>query len=203
MAYFLIYSKEYIKRSENMHYDTMNFLLFFLIYGFLGFLLETVFRSFANRKLYISRGFLTKGFCPLYGICGVLIIEIFNLCELTLHNPLYALIGATLGSIAAVTLLEYITGRVLDRVFHCKLWDYSQYPFNLHSYICLEFSLLWGIVALLLVNYLHPVMELFLYAIPYNIRAAATIMILSIVFVNASYNMRKMLNGGGHSLRRI
>jgi uncharacterized membrane protein len=186
-----------------MHYDTMNFLLFFIVYGFLGFISETVFRSLADRKLYISRGFLTNGFCPLYGICGILIIEIFILCELTIHNSLHALIAATLGSIGAVTPLEYIAGRILDRVFHCKLWDYSQYPFNLHSYICPEFSLLWGILSLLLVNFVHPVMEVLLYAIPYNIRVTAIIMVLSILFVNASYNMRKILYGEGHSLRKV
>lgn len=177
-----------------MHFDIMNFLSFFLVYGALGFLLETVFRSLADRKVYISRGFLTKGFCPLYGISGIIIIEIFTVCELSISNPLHALIGATAGSMAAVTLLEYITGRILDRVFHCKLWDYSAYTLNLHSYICLEFSLLWGILALLLDNFVHPVMEVLVYAIPYNIRLAAVVMLLSMLYVNASYNARKMYN---------
>lgn len=177
-----------------MQYDAMNFMLFFLIYGFLGFLLESVFRSIADRKIFISRGFLTKGFCPLYGICAILIIEIFILCELSISNFLLALMGATAGSIAVVTLLEYITGRMLDKVFHYKLWDYSTYPLNLHSYICLEFSLLWGILALLLANFVHPVMEVLVYAIPYDIRAVAVIAFLAVLFVNAAYNMRKMYN---------
>ena len=175
-----------------MQYDAMNFMLFFLIYGFLGFLLETVFRSIAERKAFVSRGFLTKGFCPLYGICGVLIIEIFILCELSINNYLWALIGATAGSIAAVTLLEYITGRTLDRVFHYKLWDYSAYPLNFHSYICLEFSLLWGILALLLANFVHPVIEILVYAIPYDVMTAAVIVFSAVLFINATYNMRKM-----------
>jgi len=195
--------KNTCKGVGNMHYDIMDFFLFFIIYGFLGFLGETVFRSLGEGKLYISRGFMTRGFCPLYGLCGILIIEIFILCELMIHNPLYALMGATLGSMIAVTLLEYVTGRILDRVFHCKLWDYSQYTFNLHSYICPEFSLLWGILALLLVNYIHPVIEVLVYAIPNDIRTGGTIMILSVLFVDTSYNMRKILYGEGHSLRRI
>ncbi len=173
-----------------MQYDAMNFMLFFLVYGFMGFLLETIFRSISDRKIYISRGFLTKGFCPLYGICAVLIIEIFTLCELSINSSLLALISATVGSIAMVTLLEYITGRMLDRVFNYKLWDYSAYPFNLHSYICLEFSLLWGILALLLSNFVHPVMEVLLYVIPYNIRIIFTIVFLSMLFVNASFQLR-------------
>lgn len=173
-----------------MQYDAMNFMLFFLIYGFLGFLLETVFRSISDRKVYISRGFLTNGFCPLYGLCAVLIIEIFVLCELSINSSLWALISATVGSIFTVTVLEYITGRMLDRVFHYKLWDYSAYPLNLHSYICLEFSLLWGILALLLSNFVHPVMEVLIYAVPYNIRSIFTIIFLSLLFVNASYQIR-------------
>ena len=174
-----------------MHYDIIDFLLFFLVYGFLGFLLESVFRSFADRKIFISRGFLTEGFCPLYGICGVLIIEIFTLCELSINNPMWAIISATAGSIAVVTFLEYITGRMLDRVFHYKLWDYSAYPFNLHSYICVEFSLLWGIVALLLAYFVHPAIQVLVYAIPYNSRTIAAVILLSIIFVNVSFTIRR------------
>ena len=175
-----------------MQLDIMNFLSFFLVYGALGFLLETVFRSLATGKVYISRGFITNGFCPLYGISGIIIIEIFTVCELSIVNPLHALIGATAGSMAVVTLFEYITGRMLDRVFHFKLWDYSGNTFNLHSYICLEFTLLWGILALLLVYFIHPVIEALVDAIPYNIRTLAVVMFLSMIYVNASYNVRKM-----------
>ncbi len=176
-----------------MRYGAMDFMLFFIIYGFLGFLLETVFRSLAEKKKYISRGFLTKGFCPLYGVCGILILEIFTLSQLTINNNLWALIGATVGSIAVVTLLEYITGIILDRVFHLKLWDYSNNYLNLHSYICLELSLLWGVLALLLANFVHPVMEVLVYAIPYNIRYISTIIFLAALFVNVAYNMRRMV----------
>lgn len=174
-----------------MHYDAINFLLFFLIYGFLGFLLETVFRSLADGKLYISRGFLTRGFCPLYGICAILILEIYTLCELTYKGTLTILIIATGASMSLVTLLEYISGRMLDRVFHFKLWDYSSNPLNLHSYICLEFSLVWGILALLLTYFVNPVMEVLIYAIPYNIRTIIAISLLSAVFVDASYEARQ------------
>lgn len=175
-----------------MQYSTMNFMLFFLIYGFLGFISECVFRSFAEKKLFISRGFLTNGFCPLYGICAILIIEIFTLCELSISHRLWSIIAATIGSIGIVTLLEYITGRFLDKVFHYKLWDYSQNPLNLHSYICVEFSLLWGIVALILSNFVHPIIEILVYAVPYDIRVIFTIASLAILFVNASLNIKKI-----------
>ena len=175
-----------------MQYDAKSYIMFFLIYGFLGFLLETIFRSITGRKIFISRGFLTNGFCPLYGICGILIVEIFTLCELMINSTFLTLLSATLASIIAVTFLEYITGRMLDRVFHFKLWDYNQNLLNLHSYICLEFSLLWGIVAIILSNFIHPLIEIFVFAIPYNIGIPISVAFLSVLFVNASYNLRLM-----------
>ncbi|NLJ58707.1 MAG: putative ABC transporter permease [Tissierellia bacterium] len=174
-----------------MHYSIVNIIMFFLIYGFLGFLAESIFRSIAEKRLFISRAFLTNGFCPLYGLCGILIVIIFTLCELTINNTLWALILATVASIITVTFLEYIVGRVLDRVFNCKLWDYSSYYLNLHSYICVEFSLLWGIVAIILSNFIHPAMEVLVYAIPYEVRNFISTIGISILFVNASYNLRQ------------
>lgn len=174
-----------------MQYNARNLVLFFLIYGFLGFLLESIFRSITEKRVFISRGFLTNGFCPLYGICGVLIVAIFTLCELTIDSSLWALIIATIISIFTVTFLEYITGIVLDRVFNYKLWDYSGYILNLHSYICLEFSLLWGITSIILSNFIHPLMEILVYAIPYQVKSNISIFCLSVLFINASYNLRQ------------
>jgi uncharacterized membrane protein len=166
--------------------------MFFLIYGFLGFLLETVFRSIVDRKKIISRGFLTNLFCPLYGISGIVVVQIFTWSEITMDSRLTALIIATIGSILAVTILEYTTGRVLDRVFHFKLWDYSQYPFNLHSYICLDFSLMWGIVSIILASVIHPLMEITVYAIPDTSKLIFLYFAFSILITNASYNVRRM-----------
>lgn len=175
-----------------MQYDIINLLFFFIIYGFLGFLLECTFRSFINKKLVISSGFLTGYFCPLYGICGLAIVQIFTLCEVILDSRLSALIIATLGSIAAVTFMEYVTGRVLDRVFHHKMWDYSDLPFNLHSYICLDFSLMWGIVALILANIMHPLIEVAVFSFAVPLKSAAVFLILATLIVEGSYNMRKL-----------
>jgi uncharacterized membrane protein len=109
-----------------------------------------------------------------------------------MDSRLTALIIATIGSILAVTILEYTTGRVLDRVFHFKLWDYSQYPFNLHSYICLDFSLMWGIVSIILASVIHPLMEITVYAIPDTSKLIFLYFAFSILITNASYNVRKM-----------
>ncbi|HAQ42196.1 MAG TPA: hypothetical protein DCM73_16130 [Clostridiales bacterium] len=175
-----------------MQYNLINLSMFFLIYGFSGFLLETVFRTIAERKVVISRGFLTNMFCPLYGISGIAIVQIFTLSEISINSRLAALIIATIGSILAVTFLEYAVGRTLDRVFHYKMWDYSHLPFNLHSYVCLDFSLMWGIAAIILASIIHPLVEIAVYAIPETTKLIVLYFISSALIINASFNMRKM-----------
>lgn len=173
-----------------MQYNIIDLLLFFIIYGFSGFLLETSFGSLVNRKLTIRGGFLTNYFCPLYGLCGVFIIQIFTLSEITFNSRFNALFLATIGSILAVTFLEYIVGRLLDKVFHHKMWDYSEFPLNLHSYICLDFSLMWGILALILSSFIHPLIEFGVLALNDSLKYNLIIIVSAVLTVNASYNYR-------------
>ena len=43
----------------------------------------------------------------------------------------------------------------MDKCFHARWWDYSDKPLNFHGYICLEFSLIWGVCVLLAVRLLQ------------------------------------------------
>lgn len=174
-----------------MQYSLIYLIMFFLIYGFGGFVLESTFGTIVNKKRTRREGFLTNYFCPLYGLCGVLIIQLFTICEISLSNRFIALLAATISSIAAVTFFEYVVGFTLDRIFHHKMWDYSENYFNLHSYICLEFSLIWGIVAITLSSFIHPIIVIIVLAIPETIAYSIVSLTLSIIIVNSSYNIRK------------
>lgn len=177
-----------------MYYNVADFLLFFLIYGFAGFVLESSYGSIVSKKLSVRGGFLTNYFCPLYGICGMVIIQIFTTCEIFFTNRFFSIIIATLGSVIAVTLLEYFSGFTLDRAFQHKMWDYSKSPFNLHGYICLEFSIIWGIIVLLLSNFIHPVIEAMVYAVPSILKYFSVSFIAFILIINASINMDKFFH---------
>lgn len=174
-----------------MQYSMTNLLMFFIIYGFLGFLLESSFRSLVNKNLTFGKGFLTNYFCPLYGICAIIIVQIYTYCDIILNGKFITLFVATTCSILAVTLMEYITGIILDKVFNHKLWDYSQNPLNLSSYICLEFSLMWGIVAITLASFIHPAMEVIFMPLPDVIKLYSILIISAILIINASHNAVK------------
>ena len=173
-----------------MQYKLTDSVFFFIIYGFGGCLLESLYGTFVSKAATLRGGFLTNYFCPLYGLCGVLIIQIFTLTEISMNNRFNSLFLATIGSIIAVTFLEYIAGLSLDKFFHHKMWDYSYSPFNLQSYVCLDFSLLWGIVALILTSVIHPLLEIIVLALPEKIKYSSIVFTASILFVNAFYNLR-------------
>lgn len=120
----------------------------FLIYAFLGWCAEVAYAAVHNGK-FVNRGFLNGPVCPIYGV-GMLVVV--TLLWGLRHN----LILLILGSAGLTTTLEYATGLILKRFFHDKWWDYSDKPFNVKGYICLEFTVLWGLAAAFVVGAVHP-----------------------------------------------
>lgn len=128
--------------------DFYEALWIFLIYAFLGWCVEVVFQA-ASHGRFINRGFLNGPVCPIYGF-GVLAVIV---CLTPLKHSFVLLF---IGSVILTSALEFITGFVLERFFRDKWWDYSGEPFNLMGYICLRFSLLWGIACVIVVDVIHP-----------------------------------------------
>ncbi len=120
----------------------------FFIYAFLGWCCEVAFHTLTCGD-FANRGFLFGPICPIYGfgaIAVVLVTEPFT------HNlPLLFAV-----SIILTSALELVTGFVLDKIFHNKWWDYSNYPFNIGGYICPLFSLLWGFACVFIIKLVHP-----------------------------------------------
>ncbi|WP_083273346.1 putative ABC transporter permease [Geosporobacter ferrireducens] len=153
-------------------------VLFFAIYSFLGWLMETIFASINERKL-INRGFLTGFFCPIYGFGAILIVQSSKWVTVVFEDYSTSLFISILFSILLVTALEYITGLALEKVFNCKWWDYSNNAMNLKGYICLQYSLLWGILAFFLVQVAHPALSELVFSVPVSTKGyIATLIIL-------------------------
>ena len=132
-----------------MDYTVYQLLWLFLFYSFLGWLAETVLAALKRRRL-LNRGFLSAPFSPTYGL-GALLFAIF-LPELR-EDPFFLFL---LGMILA-TFLEFVTGVFLERIFHQKWWDYSGQRFQFEGHICLKYSVIWGLSALLAIFVLNPI----------------------------------------------
>ena len=138
--------------------------LLFIIYSFLGWVLETVHASVRDKK-FVNRGFLAGCFCPIYGFGAVLTVLIFDWINIYIKNYTTYMVVSVIATILVVTLLEYITGYLLEKIFHSKWWDYSNDFANIHGYICLGYSLLWGILAFILIRVINPMIMVFIVVI--------------------------------------
>ena len=61
-----------------------------------------------------------------------------------------------IGGVVICSALELFTGWILDKIFRMRWWDYSENRFNIGGYICLEFSIMWGLGSMIMVNMIHP-----------------------------------------------
>lgn len=134
------------------------YCLFFIVYSFLGWVLEVVYAALQEGR-FINRGFLLGPACPIYGFGAVGIIAILS--PVKNEKPLLFLCALLLASV-----VELVGGFLLDKIFSQRWWNYSNKPFNIGGYICLKFSILWGIAGVFLVDYMHPFLLRIAEAVP-------------------------------------
>ncbi len=134
------------------------FLCIFFVYAFLGWCTEVSYAALQTGK-FVNRGFLNGPVCPIYGFGVVIILA----CLTPLKQHFILLF---LGSVVLTSLLELVTGFVLEKLFHQRWWDYSDDPFNIGGYICLKFSIAWGLACLFVVDILHPTIQWVIALVP-------------------------------------
>lgn len=134
------------------------FLCIFFVYAFLGWCTEVSYAALQTGK-FVNRGFLNGPVCPIYGFGVVIILA----CLIPLKQHFILLF---LGSVVLTSLLELVTGFVLEKLFHQRWWDYSDDPFNIGGYICLKFSIAWGLACLFVVDILHPTIQWVIALVP-------------------------------------
>lgn len=114
--------------------------IIYLVYSFLGWVGETVVATIKGRR-FTNRGAASGPFCFVYGTAAVLMSV--GLADLR-TNP----IALFFGSFLIATVVEWVTAKLLERVHHRRWWDYSDKKFNIDGYICLQYSVLWGLLGM-------------------------------------------------------
>lgn len=137
-------------------------VIYFSVCSFVGWIIETVYRSIVEKR-FVNPGFLYGTFVPIYGFAALFIgiIEI-NFAHLPLDMRLaaYFLIP---------TVIEYFTSLMLEKIFNLKLWDYSNKRFNLKGRVCLSFSIMWAVLVIADISFIHPFFIEKINKIPENI----------------------------------
>lgn len=133
-------------------YSVLQWMLFFYIYCFFGWIIESLYVSVTTGK-WVNRGFMSGPVIPIYGSGAIIIL--FAVLPFKGSLPLVFIVGAIVASI-----LEFATGFVMERLYKVRYWDYSDQPFNLCGYICLFNSLCWGLLSVLMIYIVHRYMEM-------------------------------------------
>lgn len=149
--------KQETKNKENRKCTIFGFniwriLAYFILYSFIGYLIETVYGMVTKGVWESRQSFLYGPFCGIYGL-GAVVMIIF-LQYFNQNNNRLFIGGFIIGSI-----VEYIVSWYGEIVLHVKWWDYSNMPLNINGRICVFFSLFWGLLAIYLMSYVNPRMD--------------------------------------------
>jgi len=131
--------------------DMYHIINWFYIYSFLGWLWESSYVSFKEKKL-VNRGFVTGPVCTIYGFGAVIVYLILK--------PISGnIILLYLGGVIVPTILEYATAVLMETLFHTSWWDYSKNKYNFQGRICLGASLGWGAFSVILFYVFQPFVD--------------------------------------------
>lgn len=154
------------------------YILYFLLFSFIGWIIETCF-SFYALGHFTKRGFLYGPLCPIYGWGALILIMFFSTYKK--HNLKLFVYAALIFSV-----FEYIVSFGMEALFSLKWWDYTDEFMNLNGRISIFYSFAWGIIAILVINFIYPFFKkkinILLSKIPYKVQFI-TINILACVFL--------------------
>ena len=151
-------------------------LAYFVIYSFLGFVVETIFGMLTKGVIESRRSCFYGPFCCIYGLGAAIMIP--GLKKFKRSNWTLFIAGAIEGSV-----IEYVVGWIGEVIFQIKWWDYSNMPFNIHGRICILFSVFWGLLALVLIRLINPYIEILIDKIPKKIfKVTTTILTIFLLF---------------------
>lgn len=122
-----------------------------LVYSFVGFLLEVSYAALRRHPQRARKCFLFFPLCPVYGLSAAAIL---SLPDWVLSRPVLLFLAGGL----LATLMEYAVALFYELGAGVRFWDYSQQPGNLSGRICPFFTLLWGVLTLVIYYGIHPLL---------------------------------------------
>lgn len=154
----------------------INILYFFSLIGFI--IESTVYKiNNSNRHSGIFYGPITMVYG--FGVLALILIKKYFLDKLNCNKYLKIII-IYITSLITLTFIEYLGGNILNILFDIDMWNYTKKTFNIGKYICLELSLIWGLLGTIYILYLKDFLDKFINLIPKKL----TIFIIIVNFID-------------------
>ena len=167
-------------------YKAFQWLFIFYTYCFLGWCFESVYVSIKSKK-WINRGFMRGPFLPLYGSGATMMLVV------SMPFQDHIVLTYIAGCIGA-TVLEYITGVIMEMLFKVRYWDYSNRPFNFQGQICLRSTLTWGFFTILMTKVLHWPLDKFVQSVSGRVLYYVTVLITVYIVIDFTLSFKAALD---------
>ena len=154
-------------------YSIIQWLFFFYFYCFFGWCFESTYVSIKSKR-FVNRGFMRGPFLPLYGSGAIMMLLVSKPFQ---EHIFLVYIAGCIGA----TVLEYVTGVVMEALFKVRYWDYSDQPFNFQGHICLGSSLAWGFLTIAMTELIHKPVERLVLSVPSGILTPVTLVLTALI----------------------
>ncbi len=142
--------------QRNVDISMWRVCAYFIVYSFLGFVIETLFALF-NYGVFESRqSFLYGPFCSIYGVGAVVIILVLKYKFFKNNHTLF------IGGFLVGSVVEYVISFFGEMILNVKWWDYSGRFLNINGRICFLYSLFWGLLGIYLLRVVNPKIDKFI-----------------------------------------
>ncbi len=172
------------------HYTSVQWIFVFCFYCFFGWCFESAYVSLRKRR-FVNRGFLRGPFLPIYGSGAVMMLVV---SEPFKDNLFLVFLAGCVGA----TVLEYVTGVVMESLFQVRYWDYSDQPLNFQGHICLSSTLAWGGLTVAMNLWIHPPIHELVARIPSEALTITTFMIGAFICADFALSFKAAMD-----LRRV
>lgn len=154
-------------------YNILEWVMFFYIYCVFGWIFESTWVSLRSKR-FVNRGFMKGPMIPIYGEGAIMMA----IATYPVRGNIW--LEFVMGMVGA-TLLEFVVGALMEYLFKVKYWDYSKKPFNVKGYICLSSTLCWGVLSVLLAEFIHPAINDVVISMNFSV-LVGIVFIISIIF---------------------
>ncbi|PXV95438.1 putative membrane protein [Lachnotalea glycerini] len=169
-----------------LSYHIFEWILFFYIYCFLGWVFESTYVSIKSKR-FVNRGFMKGPMIPIYGEGAIMMLVATTPVQGNL------VLEFVMGMIGA-TLLEYVVGALMESVFKVKYWDYSNQHFHIKGYICLSSSICWGALSVLMAEVIHLPIERFVLSLDYTVLVVIALVVTTIFITDVVTSAKEAWN---------
>ena len=146
---------EKIEKINKKKITIWRFFAYFIIYSFLGWIIESAFAICIMGILESRKSFLFGPICAIYGVGAAVMIIILRYFDKNNYRLFFA--GMIVGS-----TIEYMVSWRGELWLHTRWWDYSGQILNINGRISLIYSLVWGILAIILMRIINPRIDKFI-----------------------------------------